>query len=509
MISILNRILLLNLIWQLHLFVATAYTPDWDSLDSRPLPSWYDEAKLGIFMHWGLYAVPSHSEWFWWNWIGAKNPDVNQFMTDNYKPGFKYADFGPQFTAEFFDPDVFAKVVNSSGAKYFVLTSKHHEGYTMYPSNFSWNWNSVDVGPHRDIVGALQKSMTQAKVRFGLYYSLYEWFHPLYLEDKGTTFTKKEYVKSVMMPQLKEIVSKYKPEVIWSDGDWEASWQYWNSTSFISWLYNESPVSKTVVVNDRWGVGTLCQHGDFLTCTDKYDPGRLINRKWERCMTLDRYSWGFRRTATYQDILTVEEVIASLAKTISCGGNLLLNVGPTHDGRIIPIFEERLAQLGKFTSLNQEAIFGTKPWIYQNDTLTPDIWYTSRKRNPTFGSSSPQLYHKQKSIDTIVYAFVLQWPKSGLLELGAPKGTSKTAVTLLGYNGTLNYLVDTSTGHVVVDFSSIFLADMPTDLPKTWVLKLEYLATDHHVPEILVPQADENGREYKRQLKAKSQPNML
>uniref|UniRef100_A0A915KVL1 alpha-L-fucosidase n=2 Tax=Romanomermis culicivorax TaxID=13658 RepID=A0A915KVL1_ROMCU len=258
--------------------------------------------------------------------------------------------------------------------RYFVLTSKHHEGFTLFPSNYSWNWNSVDVGPHMDMVGQLAQSIRDEGIKFGLYYSLFEWFNPIYLKDKSSLFSSQDYLKVKVNPELEEIITRYKPEVLWSDGDWEASYQYWNSTQFLAWLYNSSPVKDTIVTNDRWGVGAMCKHGDFLTCSDRFSPGVLLNKKWESCMTIDKESWGYRRLARLDDYLKVDDLIEILVKTISCGGNLLLNVGPTHDGRITPIFEERLLGLGKFIDVNEEAIFGTKPWIFQNDTKTPDIW---------------------------------------------------------------------------------------------------------------------------------------
>lgn len=158
------------------------YTPDWASLDSRPLPEWYDEAKFGIFIHWGVFSVPAFgSEWFWWNWKGAFKPSYIDYMVKNYPPGFTYPDFAPDFHAQFFDPDAWAEIFEASGAKcvfvfclnvicnacvicmlmyvfifrYVVLTTKHHEGFTNWGSPNSWNWNSVDVGPRRDLVGDL------------------------------------------------------------------------------------------------------------------------------------------------------------------------------------------------------------------------------------------------------------------------------------------------------------------------------------------------------------------
>lgn len=174
------------------------YDPDWSSLDTRPLPNWYDDAKIGIFIHWGVFSVPGfRSEWFWWDWQGDKpTSDVVDFMKQNYPPNYQYADFAPEFKAEFFDPIQWASLFNASGAKYVVLTSKHHEGFTLWPSDYSWNWNSNDVGPHRDLVGDLAQAIrSNSSLRFGLYHSLFEWFNPLYLSDKNESFKTQFYVK--------------------------------------------------------------------------------------------------------------------------------------------------------------------------------------------------------------------------------------------------------------------------------------------------------------------------
>lgn len=174
------------------------YEPNWKSLDSRPLPQWYDNAKIGIFLHWGVYSVPTYgSEWFWLNWRERRLGNYVNYMKQNYKPGFTYQDFASQFTAENFDPNEWANLFQQSGAKYVVLTSKHHDGYTLWPSNYSYSWNSVDVGPHRDIIDELSTSIRQnTDLKFGLYYSLMEWFNPMYLNDKRSKFKETVFVKN-------------------------------------------------------------------------------------------------------------------------------------------------------------------------------------------------------------------------------------------------------------------------------------------------------------------------
>lgn len=436
------------------------YSPNWQSLDTRPIPDWYDDAKIGIFLHWGVFSVPSFgSEWFWWHWQGDKDAKYCDFMERNYRPGFTYQDFAPQFKAEFYDPDRWADLFAKAGARYVVLTSKHHEGFTMWPSSVSWNWNAGDVGPHRDLVGDLARAIQKkGGIRFGLYHSLYEWFNPLYLADKASGFATNDFVTRKTMPELVEIVEKYQPEIIWSDGDWEAPDTYWNSTHFLAWLYNDSPVRSTVLVNDRWGKGTPCKHGDFYNCKDHYNPGVLIDHKWENAMTVDKDSWGYRRNVRLADYHTIEELLAELASTVSCNGNFLLNVGPTSDGIILPAFEERLTQMGTWLGVNGEAIYGSRPWKYQNDSVTPGVWYTSK--------------------EDAVYAVVLRWPKNDKLFLGSLRLGEGARVTMLGLGDCDLTPVPgvglngwRGTGGTVITLPPLTPDLLPT--PWAWVLKVE------------------------------------
>ena len=258
---------------------AIRYEPTWKSLDSRPLPKWYDESKFGIFIHWGVFSVPSFGdEWFWSFWKQSKYPAYVEFMKKNYPPNFQYQDFAPQFKAEFYDPSQWAELFKASGAKYVVLTSKHHEGFCNWDTKYSWNWNSMAVGPGRDLVGDLMKAVrNNTDIHFGLYHSLFEWFNPLYLQDQKNKFKTNTFVVDKTMPELYELVEKYKPDLIWSDGD-AGPPEYFNSTGFLAWLYNDSPVKDQVVTNDRWGNGIPCHHGGYYTCQDRYLPGKVRHR---------------------------------------------------------------------------------------------------------------------------------------------------------------------------------------------------------------------------------------
>lgn len=429
------------------------YEPNWLSIDSRPLPSWYDDYKIGIFLHWGVYSVPGLGEWFLEHWR-EHNQDAVEYMKKNYPPNFTYDDFASDFKADLFNPKEWAEIFRNSGAKYVVLTSKHHEGYTMWPSTYSFNWNVVDVGPNRDLLGDLALAVRDAGLKFGAYYSLFEWYNPLYLRDKKNNFSTNEYVRTKMYPELMELVSNYKPEVIWSDGDWEANDTYFSSLSFLTWLYNESPVKDTVVTNDRWGKGTSCKHGGYYSCQDRYNPGTLQLHKWENAMTLDKDSWGFRRTASLKDYITIESLLGTLASTISCGGNLLVNIGPTSYGKIPAIGEERLQQMGSWLHTNGEAVYGSTPWIFQNDTKSSDVWYTM----------------KRKADDCTVYAFVLKWPKDNVLSLESPIAQDETFVSVLGYDRNLEFEWNTSRPGVAVHFPDAALVGK-----WAWVLKFSKL----------------------------------
>ncbi|HTG56594.1 MAG TPA: alpha-L-fucosidase, partial [Niabella sp.] len=218
---------------------AQTYQPTWNSLESRPIPQWFTDAKFGIFIHWGLYSVPAwatnsnadgfgsnYAEWYWERLNNTKlkiHKEFVDFHNKNYGPNFKYQDFVTQFKAELFDPAQWARLFKAAGAKYVVLTSKHHEGFALWPSRESWNWNAYDAGPHRDLAGDLSEAVKKTGLHMGFYYSLYEWYNPLYKQDVN------KYVDQHMLPQLKDLVNRYQPDIIWPDGEWDHSDTVWRS----------------------------------------------------------------------------------------------------------------------------------------------------------------------------------------------------------------------------------------------------------------------------------------
>ncbi|XP_012666840.1 tissue alpha-L-fucosidase [Otolemur garnettii] len=400
------------------------YTPDWPSLDSRPLPAWYDEAKFGVFVHWGVFSVPAWgSEWFWWHWKGEGLAPYQSFMNENYPPGFSYADFGPEFTARFYHPEEWASLFQAAGAKYVVLTTKHHEGFTNWPSPVSWNWNSKDVGPHRDLVGelgtALRKRCLPDILRVGTVWELEDEVSELHaFERHGLS----SYLSAGSINQSPVLINN---------------------------IYNRYKLSgDDVVVNDRWGRNTSCHHGGFYNCQDKYMPHSLPSHKWEMCTSIDKLSWGYRRNMVISEVVKESQIIKELIQTVSLGGNYLLNIGPTKDGLIIPIFQERLLAVGKWLSINGEAIYATKPWRVQLENMT-SVWYTSK--------------------GSCVYAIFLHWPENGVLSLAFPITTSSTTITMLGIQEDLKWSTDPIKG-LLINLPQLPPSALPVQF--AWTVKL-------------------------------------
>ncbi|KAM7297082.1 hypothetical protein ISCGN_022235 [Ixodes scapularis] len=219
---------------------AREYYARWDHLDSRPVPAWFDEAKVGVLLYWGVFSVPSFgSEWLWYHWKGRQNSLFSDFMRANYRPNITYQEFASRFTCEFYNPEHWVDLLQRSGVKYAVFTAKHFEGYAMWPSKYSWNWNSKDVGPERDLLGDFARVLrATSRLKLGVYYSLYEWFNPLFLDDREASYKKNEFVRHKIAPELHDLVRRYEPDLVWSDGDWEAPESYWESTKFLAWLYS-------------------------------------------------------------------------------------------------------------------------------------------------------------------------------------------------------------------------------------------------------------------------------
>ncbi|MFN0035984.1 MAG: alpha-L-fucosidase [Saprospiraceae bacterium] len=358
-------LLFFSLLVSFALPAQNTYTPDWESLDSRPTPDWWLDAKFGIFIQWGVYSVPGFStkgNYAQWYQHALENNTqkgkVKAFHEANYGER-TYNDLADDFHAELYNPDEWAKLFERAGAKYAVLTSKHHDGYCLWPNedaSRSWDtpWNSEVRGPGRDLLGEFFTALNKTKVKPGLYFSLYEWSNPIWLSDHA------QYATDHAMPQLYEVVQRYEPWVVWSDGDWDAAPEVWQSPEFLTWLYSESPVRDRVVVNDRWGSGTRFNHGGVYT--PEYQPNLdFEGHAWEESRGMGA-SFGYNRAEDAWDYGSAQSLVLHLVDKVSRGGNFLLGIGPDAHGKIPPIMQDRLLDIGKWLGVNGEAIYGTRRW---------------------------------------------------------------------------------------------------------------------------------------------------
>ncbi len=329
----------------------------WESIEERGYPEWFGQAKLGIFIHWGLYSVPSwthkegYAEWSYKGWRDGKSQAVD-FAKSVYGEDFEYKDFRPMFKAELYDPQEWAQLFKDAGAKYVIFTSKHHDGYALWPSKYSPDWNSVETGPKRDLVGDLTTAVKDAGLEMGLYYSLPEWSNSLHYWEIDDNDSIAKYVDQHMIPQFKELISTYKPTVLFTDGEWWNTAEQWHARELISWYYNT--VGDKAIVNDRWGHGS--KHG-FIT--PEYSAGiTMTDRPWAEVRGLGR-SFGLNRNEPLSNYMTAKHLIHHFAVLVANGGGLTINVGPAGDGQIPLLQQERLLALGEWLKINGEAIYET------------------------------------------------------------------------------------------------------------------------------------------------------
>ncbi len=318
-----------------------------------------------------------------------------------------------------------------------VLTSKHHDGFALWPSeqaSKTWGrpWNAVETGPKRDLLGDLTNAVRARGLRMGFYYSLYEWYNPLWQKDR------KRYAVEHMAPQFKDAVTRYKPSIIFSDGEWDMNSADWKSPELLAWLFNESPVRDEVVVNDRWGKDTRHKHGGYYTT--EYTAGLDNSDKpWEENRGMG-FSFGYNRAETLKDYRSARELVLMLVDLVSRGGNLLLDIGPAADGTIPVIMEERLLQMGEWLGVNGEAIYGTKPWKrtrqwsagavpqFKNSQFMTRYEIDDYVGHPKPGQATIEAFFTAKG--KTVYAIVPGAPRR--ITLKDVPSTADTRVTVLG-----------------------------------------------------------------------------
>ena len=381
----------------LGIAVTTAPSPGPAPTQAPDRLQWFREAKFGLFIHWGIYSMIGREEW------------ARQLLQIPLKDYQYYAD---NFNPTGFDPDEWAALARDVGVKYVVITSKHHDGFAIFDSAYT-DYDIMKAKYGKDILGPLAASMKKAGIPLGFYYSIMDWHHPDYLprrdweKDRTTKGADFGRYMDFATNQIKELVTKYDPAVMWFDGEWEHSNEEQRAFAIGKMLLEMKPA---LLINDRL-FKREPGYGDFGT-PENYVPATGIRnpdgtpRLWEACYTMNWNGWGYNRYET--EFHSASQLIRQLVEIVSKGGNLLLNVGPQPDGRIQADFAARLRRIGEWLKTNGEAIYGT--------TASPF------ERLPFFGRATVK--------GTTLYVHVMGWPQDGKIVLPGLRTAVKKAYLL-------------------------------------------------------------------------------
>ena len=352
------------------------YEPTWESLDDHPVPDWFEDAKLGIFIHWGPYSVPGwapvggYAEWYPYG-MYREDSDMYDYHREHWGEDFEYVDFIDEWNADEWDPDAWASLFRDVGAKYVVLTGEHHDGFPLWDSHYT-KYNAAEMGPERDIVADLSEAVRDADMRFApSYHANLNFYQPGFdgvfghPDFDATTVEDAdpgpEYV-DFMNAKHRELIRRYEPDLLWFDVP-RADGETLRAQELMADYYERAATEwdKAVAVNDRAASDAWGEHGDFGT--PEYEIlDEIRESKWEMCRGIG-YSFGYNRAEDEDDHLSGEALINLLADVVSKNGNLLLNVGPKADGTIPELQRRPLRTMGEWLSTHEDAIYGTRPWV--------------------------------------------------------------------------------------------------------------------------------------------------
>ncbi len=434
------------------------YEPTTDSVRRHQVPEWYHDAKLGIFIHWGLYSVPGwaphgldidkqvaengweamfannpYAEWYL-NSLRLGNTPTARHHAATYGKNFSYDDFAPMFeqAVEQWNPDEWAALFEQIGARYVVLTTKHHDGYLLWPSTLTSPHKPSGYAAKRDLVGDLTAAVRKHNLRMGLYYSGgLDWsFHQAPIRTgndvRGTIVQSPEFI-DYADAHWHELIERYAPSILWNDIGAPAAQ---NLPDLFARYYNAIPEG---VIDDRWNqesadlgstewetTPTTISYGDFTT--PEYAIYRqIVAQKWEATRGIG-HSFGYNQNEGPDDYQSVEELVRSFVDIVSKNGNLLLDVGPMADGTIPELQRERLLGLGAWLGVNGEAIFGTRPWVTAEGKASEDLSVRFTQKN---GS---------------LYAVLLGTPSTGSVTLERLHAAEDTTISLFGTPGSLAWV---------------------------------------------------------------------
>ena len=480
---------------------AGTYRGTLESLDRHATPRWYRDAKLGIFFDWGPYSIAGYGEK---GWTRARYPDwyLNRMYHDyaayhkrTWGEDFQRDDFLPLFHAENFHAREIVEMVKMSGARYLVPFSKHHDGFCLWGSEYTMR-DAVDMGPGRDLAGALAGACEEAGIPYGFYFSVEEYEYPLIGPDdslmirywsgdiapddaalqyrdgeilglfESTLHNRmlsgkipvRDFINDLIVPQAKEFIDRFDPDILWFDGEWQRPAEYYRTPEIVAYFYNRTEGRKEVASNDRFGRGTREGCGDFYT-SETDEVVLRLDEPWEENRSMSE-SYGYNRSDSLENYLSADELVGMLVRIVAKGGNLNLIVNPDGTGKVPEIQLSLLGELGRWLSVNGEAIYGTRPYevTCDNTQLGQPVWYTM-SRDSVYG-----------------YAIVLDWPRSETFICAGVNIIWESEVTMLGYDTPLEWV---DTGRDRWGLSAKIPAEMlgnPAARPcdYAWVLKFRY-----------------------------------
>lgn len=347
--------------------------------------AWFRDAKFGMFIHWGVYAVPAGT------YNGNEIAGIGEWIMNRGKiPMSEYQAFAKEFNPVKYDPDAWVKLAREAGMKYIVITSKHHDGFALFDSKVS-NWDVVDATPYgKDLIAPLAAACKKYGIKFGLYYSQAQDWNQGGSASRGKWDPAQEhdmddYIKTIAVPQVKEILTTYNPDILWWDTPTDMNNQ--RAEQLLPLL----KLRPGIIHNNRLG-------GDYkgdISTPEQHIPGTGLPGDWESCMTMNG-TWGYK--SYDHNWKSTETLVRNLIDIASKGGNYLLNVGPTAEGLIPNASIERLKAIGIWMKVNGESIYGTT---------------SSPCRTPAWGRITTGV----ENGNTTLYLNVFDWPEDGKLFL--------------------------------------------------------------------------------------------
>ncbi|MCF7676206.1 MAG: alpha-L-fucosidase [Akkermansiaceae bacterium] len=396
---------------------------------------WWREARFGMFIHWGLYAIPGG---VWKDTVRATGYSEWVMYAEKI-PAQEYALLAKSFKPTRFDAKAWASIAKKAGMKYMVLTTKHHDGFSMFKSRLT-PYNVVDATPFkRDVTGELVAACRDSGLRFGCYYSIdRDWYRPQgpgnrYKQSNVWDFpdSKKEdfdtYFATLAKPQIEELLANYRPDLLWFDGiDMKSDAQVEELYQSIRKLRPEC-VLNSRIQGCRFPAKIPPPHCDYISTGDNEIADQLLGFEWENPASMNT-SFGFNRND--HNWVEPKEIVSRLVDIVSKGGNYLLNVGPTPEGLIPQACVDRLLEVGKWLETNGEAIYGTSPWRVFRDGPPPKPGQDQVKE-----PAAPVEIRFTSKADSL-YAICLSWPEPEVLvrALGKQGLSDKTiaGVRMLG-----------------------------------------------------------------------------